>query len=121
MNTETGSTAEKAGNENKTYDFAARVYGPGMNNLSVKDPYSQYQWGLRNDGELQYVEVVNRFRSSNPRLAYVIDLANQLGIPAQVPGRQRMSCRRPILCGESISIFSRPGSCMTAAPRNTAR
>lgn len=86
MNTETGSTAEKAGNENKTYDFAARVYGPGMNNLSVKDPYSQYQWGLRNDGELQYVEVVNRFRSSNPRLAYVIDLANQLGIPAQVPG-----------------------------------
>lgn len=70
----------------KKYDFAARVYGPGMNNLSVKDPYSQYQWGLRNDGELQYVEVVNRFRSSNPRLAYVIDLANQLGIPAQVPG-----------------------------------
>lgn len=77
---------KEAGIKAAEYDFAARVYGPGMNNLSVKDSYSQYQWGLRNDGELQYVEVVNRFRSSNPRLAYVIDLANQLGIPAQVPG-----------------------------------
>lgn len=72
--------------EEKGYDFAARVYGPGLNNLSSKDFYSQYQWGLRNDGELQYLEVVNRFRFSNPSLADRIDLANQLGVPAEVPG-----------------------------------
>lgn len=72
--------------EGRQYDFSARVYGPGMNNLSVKDGYAQYQWGLRNDGELQYLEVVNRFRDSNPALAYKIDLANQLGVPAEVAG-----------------------------------
>lgn len=72
--------------EQTVYDFAARVYGPGVNNLSASDPYARYQWGLRNDAEMQYVEVVNRFRDSNPRLAYMIDLANLLGVPAQVPG-----------------------------------
>ena len=32
------------------YTFAARVYGPGVDNLSASDPYARYQWGLRNDG-----------------------------------------------------------------------
>lgn len=81
----TEETSEAAAEKGR-YDFAARIYGPGMNNLSANDVYSQYQWGLRNDGELQYVEVVNRFRNSNPRLADRIDLANQLGVPAEVPG-----------------------------------
>ena len=61
-----------------------RAYGPGVDNLSSGDPYAQYQWGLRNDGQLQYLEVVNRFKDSNPRLADAIDLANRLGIPAPV-------------------------------------
>lgn len=66
--------------------FSVRVYGPGVNNLSSGDPYSQYQWGLRNDGELQYMEVVNRFRDSNPPLAKQIDFANKFGLPAPVEG-----------------------------------
>ena len=70
----------------KEYGFSTRVYGPGVNNLSVGDPYARYQWGLRNDGELQYLEVVNRFKESNPLLAESIDLANSLGIPAPVAG-----------------------------------
>ncbi|MCI8661640.1 MAG: S8 family serine peptidase [Lachnospiraceae bacterium] len=70
----------------KEYGFSTRVYGPGVNNLSVGDPYARYQWGLRNDGELQYLEVVNRFKDSNPLLAESIDLANSLGIPAPVAG-----------------------------------
>lgn len=72
--------------ETEEYGFSVRVYGPGENNLSSQDPYARYQWGLRNDGELQYLEVVNRFRNENPRLAATIDLANTLGIPAPVEG-----------------------------------
>ncbi|MCI9161935.1 MAG: S8 family serine peptidase [Lachnospiraceae bacterium] len=66
--------------------FSQRVYGPGEDNLSASDPYARYQWGLRNDGELQYLEVVNRFRDSNPSLAKKIDLANALRLPAPVEG-----------------------------------
>ena len=72
--------------EMEDYGFSKRVYGPGEDNLSASDPYARYQWGLRNDGELQYLEVVNRFRNSNPPLAASIDLANTLGLPAPVAG-----------------------------------
>lgn len=68
------------------YGLSKRVYGPGEDNLSAGDPYARYQWGLRNDGELQYLEVVNRFRDSNPRLAATIDIANALKLPAPVAG-----------------------------------
>ncbi len=66
--------------------FAKRVYGPGVNNLSSSDYHARYQWALRNDGEVQYLEVVNKFRDSNPKLANRIDLSNMLGIPAPVEG-----------------------------------
>lgn len=68
------------------YNFSARVYGPGEENLSAGDPYARYQWGLKNDGELQYVEIANKFRDSNPEMAKRIDWANYLGIPAPVSG-----------------------------------
>lgn len=68
------------------YDFSLRVYGPGEDNLSSGDRYSMYQWGLKNDGELQYLQVKNRFRDSNPPMASKIDFANKIGIPAPVPG-----------------------------------
>ncbi|MCC8060647.1 MAG: S8 family serine peptidase [Clostridiales bacterium] len=68
------------------YTFSARVFGPGVDNLSLKDPYAIYQWGLRNDGEFRYYEVVNRFEDTNEQLARDIDTANMLGIPAPVEG-----------------------------------
>ncbi len=68
------------------YPFHTCVYGPGVENLSSGDPYARYQWGLKNDGELLYQEVVNKFRDSNPRLARNIDMANWLGLPAAVEG-----------------------------------
>ena len=43
------------------YTFHADVYGPGVVNLSASDSYSRYQWGLKNDAELQYSEITNRF------------------------------------------------------------
>jgi len=68
------------------YTFHADVYGPGVINLSASDSYSRYQWGLKNDAELQYSEITNRFRDSNPKLANYIDLANYFGMPAPVAG-----------------------------------
>lgn len=58
----------------------------GVINLSASDSYSRYQWGLKNDAELQYSEITNRFRDSNPKLANYIDLANYFGMPAPVAG-----------------------------------
>lgn len=68
------------------YTFQARVFGPGEENLSVGDPYAKYQWGLKNDGELQYEGIVNKFRESDPDLAMKIDLSNYFGIPAPIEG-----------------------------------
>lgn len=76
----------EVGAKQNDYGFHAHVYGPGVENLSSSDPYAHYQWGLKNDGELQYLEVVNRFRDSNPLLAKAIDLSNELGIKAPVEG-----------------------------------
>lgn len=68
------------------YPFSVYAYGPGVDTLSSADYYSQYQWGLKNDAELQYQELKNRFADSNPGLAREIDLSNKLGIPAPVSG-----------------------------------
>lgn len=68
------------------YTFHTDVYGPGVANLSSSDSYSRYQWGLKNDAELQYSEITNRFKDSNPKLATYIDLANYLGMPSPVEG-----------------------------------
>lgn len=41
--------------------FRPAEVGPGVINLSPRDTYAQYQWGLKNDGDLQLVELRNRF------------------------------------------------------------
>ncbi len=66
--------------------FSKRLYGPGVDNLSASDPLAQYQWGLRNDGELQYLEIINRFKYSDPDLAFQIDMSNQLGEEPPIAG-----------------------------------
>lgn len=80
------ASAVSGAEEAPKYDFSLRVYGPGENNLSSGDRYSQYQWALKNDAELQYLEIKNVFRDSNPPMASKIDFANSIGIPAPVPG-----------------------------------
>ena len=62
------------------------AFGPGLDNLSSGDPYAIYQWGLRNDGQVQYLETVNKYRYSDPELAEEIDMANQLGAEAPIEG-----------------------------------
>lgn len=72
--------------EGSKYSFSVHAYGPGVQNLSSADYFSQYQWGLKNDAELQYQELRNVFADSNPRLAREIDISNWLGLPAPVAG-----------------------------------
>ncbi|MBT9777111.1 S8 family serine peptidase [Clostridium sp. MCC353] len=36
--------------------------GPGLVNLSPGDSYATYQWGLKNDGEFQMIELIDQFK-----------------------------------------------------------
>ncbi len=74
------------GSNGEREKIGVRNVGPGLNNLSPEDIYAEYQWGLKNDGQFQYQELINRFQDSNPKLAAAIDLANVLGIPLDVGG-----------------------------------
>lgn len=99
-------TASVGSVDDSVYTFSTRAYGPGVDNLSSGDAYSRYQWGLKNDAELQYQELKNRFRDSNPLLAQRIDLANLLGIPAPVsgPGAYELVTRDAV-AGMDINIL----------------
>lgn len=63
-------------------DFHVQAYkfGPGIDNLSSSDEYARYQWAFRNEGDIEYTEVVNKFKNSNPDLAKAIDFANTFGL-----------------------------------------
>ncbi len=70
------------------FSVDAYEFGPGIDNLSASDKYARYQWGLRNDGDLEYIEVVNKFEKVNPALATLIDVANafSLELPKDIAG-----------------------------------
>ncbi len=84
--------AASAGTSSEEQEMAfyadAYAYGPGENNLSAADEYSRYQWGLRNEGDLEYVEIVNRFENISPLLARLIDFGNwgNFGLPSEIAG-----------------------------------
>ena len=48
-------------------DSALRTFavGPGLVNLSPGDSYATYQWGLKNDGEFQMIELIDHFKFAN--------------------------------------------------------
>ena len=43
----------------------AFALGPGVVNLSPADQFSNYQWGLKNDGEFQLVEIKAKFQAAD--------------------------------------------------------
>ncbi|MCC8127415.1 MAG: S8 family serine peptidase [Clostridiales bacterium] len=81
-------SSDQEAEKTMTFSANAYAYGPGVDNLSSSDEYARYQWGLRNDGDLEYVEVINRFQNISPTLAYLIDFANWAGyeIPEEYSG-----------------------------------
>lgn len=44
-------------------DLRLQTIEPGLANLSLGDSYATYQWGLKNDGEFQLVEMTASFKS----------------------------------------------------------
>ena len=46
-------------------DFQTFAVGPGLVNLSPGDDYATYQWGLKNDGEFELVELIDYFKFAN--------------------------------------------------------
>lgn len=42
--------------------FQTFAVGPGLINLSPGDHYATYQWGLKNDGEFEMIEIFKRFQ-----------------------------------------------------------
>lgn len=87
--------------------FSACVYGPGVENLSAMDDYARYQWALKNDAEVQYIEIVNRFAETDPVLAESIDQANNQGDTALVEGPD--AYRQTVIYGkEGIDIHVLP-------------
>lgn len=63
--------------------YYACSYGPGYDNLSSGDNFSEHQWGLKNDAELEYLELRNIYEESDSRLAGLMDVANIAG--AELP------------------------------------
>lgn len=45
-----------AGESDSWDSFSLCRIGPGLDNLSIKDDYADYQWALRNDGQVQKLE-----------------------------------------------------------------
>ncbi len=96
-----------AGDKDAFFHATAYEYGPGIDNLSTADEYARYQWGLRNEGDLEYVEVVNLFDYISPLLARLIDFGNwaHLDLPADLRGPDvyRMETTRAV-SGMDINI-----------------
>lgn len=49
--------------------FTLFDFGPGLDNLSSGAPYARYQWGLKNNGEYQLWETVNKFQAADQTYA----------------------------------------------------
>ena len=57
----TAPAASDAGKDSQT--FYTSAIGPGLDNLSLDDDYAQYQWALKNDGNLSQTEQKLNFES----------------------------------------------------------
>lgn len=60
--------------------------GPGLPNLSLGDNYAAYQWGLKNDGELQLVQMIASFRSLDSVYGRRKGRSSSISLPDLEPG-----------------------------------
>lgn len=67
--------------------FPARAaIGPGLDNLSPADRYATYQWGLKNDGEFQLVQMTTSFRSLDHVYGSRKGRSSSISLPDLEPG-----------------------------------
>ncbi len=69
--------------ENQFHAFAV---GPGLVNLSPADEYATYQWGLKNDGEFQQIELKSKFEFINDLYGRSGLSHGSIGLPQPGPG-----------------------------------
>ena len=60
--------------------------GPGLQNLSLNDRYATYQWGLKNDGEFQLVQMTTSFRSLDSVYGKRKGRSSSISLPDLEPG-----------------------------------
>lgn len=65
--------------------FHTAAIGPGVENLSPSDTYAEYQWGFKNHGDLQLVEIRDRFAYGGSSYVPPSESSSGFAIPLQ-PG-----------------------------------
>ncbi|MBS6642989.1 MAG: S8 family serine peptidase [Clostridiaceae bacterium] len=70
--------APQSGSELRSF-----AVGPGLVNLSPGDSYATYQWGLKNDGEFQMIELIDNFKYAT-EMYRAITGDNSISIPNPV-------------------------------------
>lgn len=66
--------------------LSAQAIGPGLANLSLGDSFAPYQWGLKNDGEFQLVQMTTRFRSLESVYGRRKGRSSSISLPDLEPG-----------------------------------
>ncbi len=67
-------------------ELSALAIGPGLSNLSLSDRYADYQWGLKNDGEFQLVQMTASFRSLDSVYGKRKGRSSSISLPDLEPG-----------------------------------
>lgn len=80
----TSVTDRKEYSDKNNYDVHSFAIGPGIVNLSPGDEYSTYQWGLKNDGEFQLIELTSKFQEVDSAYQGTGDLSQITGPGAYV-------------------------------------
>lgn len=89
--------------ENETSVLQTFAVGPGLVNLSPGDSYATYQWGLKNDGEFQMIELIDRFKYAN-ELYRTVTGGHSVSIPNPV-GPDAVEMRKThAIAGVDINI-----------------
>lgn len=66
--------------------LSTQAIGPGLANLSLGDSFAPYQWGLKNDGEFQLVQMTTRFRSLESVYGRRKGRSSSISLPDLEPG-----------------------------------
>ena len=111
--TASSSPLTALGAKNGSRDFSLFFSGPGVEAVSSGDEYSEYQWALRNMGNLQRTE-----RKLNIRTLDSMEKAALTAFPCRlsVPAITTPFRRTPYWV--LISILRKPGSSMGSSPIN---
>ncbi len=88
-----------------SYALTPFTIGPGLQNLSLNDRYATYQWGLKNDGEFQLVQMTTTFRSLDSVYGARKGRSSSISLPDLEPdhaGNPRSAVSRKIESGRFL-------------------